>query len=105
MFEALYPSRVNTDWYAMVFFFCGWLAFSLYMKQVFYLDLEEDEKEDSRESNLNMFATDNPMEKINNIRERDIFDQSGKIIGELESVRLKGPSKVTRSKNLIWIMI
>ena len=44
------------------------------------------------------------MEKINNILEREdfhIFDQSGKIIGELESVRLKRHSKVTRTENLI----
>ena len=97
LFEAIYPSRGNTDWYAMAYFLCGWLAFSVYMKQIFYLDQEEDEKEENI-----------PMEELNNIREREdfhIFDQSGNIIGELESVCLNGSQRVARRKKLIQIML
>ena len=106
MYEAIYPTRVNTDWYAIAFFFCGWLALSEYMKQVFYLDKEDDEKEDSKdkeESNPNFVENEILMDELNIRRERDecyIFDQSGKIIGEIESVRLRA-----RREKLIQIMI
>ena len=105
LYEAIYPTRVYTDWYAIAFFFCGWLAVSMYMKQVFYLDQEEDEMEDSKdkeESNLN-----HPKDELDNRQEREeyyIFDQSGKIIGETKSVRLKGLQRAKREK-LIQIMI
>ena len=109
LYEAFYPSNVNTDWYAMAFFFCGWTAFTMYMKQVFYLDKDEDEKEDSKdtgETNLNMVANEIPMEEFNNKQERKdcyIFDHNGRIIGELESVSLKGSTRVKRRRELIHI--
>ena len=110
LYEAIYPSRVNTDWYAIAFFLCGWLALSMYIKQVFFLDQEDEEKEDSKdteESNINFAENEIPMGEFNNRQEREdcfIFDQSGKIIGEIESVRLKGPQRARREK-LIQIMI
>ena len=69
LFEAYYPSSVNTDWYAMAFIFCGWIAFTMYMKQVFYLDKDADEKEDSKDTgdtNLDMVANGIPMEELIN---------------------------------------
>ena len=107
LYEAFYPSKVNTDWYAMAFFFCGWIAFTLYMNQVFYLDKDEDEKEDSKdtgESNLNMVA----MEGLNNRQERKdcyIFDHNGRKIGELESVSLKGSTREKGRREIIRIMV
>ena len=47
------------------------------------------------------------MGELNNRREREecfIFDKNGKIIGEIESVRLKGPKRARREE-LIQIMI
>ena len=110
LYEAIYPSKVNTDWYAIAFFLCGWVALSTYIKQVFFLDKEEDENDDSKdeeESNLNFAENEIPMDEFINRREREerfIFDQNGKIIGEIESVRLTGPQKARREK-LIQIMI
>ena len=77
----------------------------MYMKQVFFLDQEEDEMEDSKdkeESNLNHWK-----DEVDNRQEREeyyIFDQSGKIIGETKSVRLKGLQRAKREK-LVQIMI
>ena len=82
----------------------------MYIKQVFFLDQEDQEKEDSKdteESNINFAENEIPMGEFNNRREREdcfIFDQSGKIIGEIESVRLKGPKRARREE-LIQIMI
>ena len=106
LYEAIYPSNVNTDWYAITFFLCGWLALSSYIKQVFFLDQEEDDKDDSKdaeESNLNFVENKISMDEINSRRERKecfIFDQNGQIIGEIESVRLRA-----RREKLIQIMI
>ena len=104
LYEAFYPSSDNTDWYAMAFIFCGWIAFTMYIRQVFYLDKDEDEKEDSKdtgETNLNMVENGIPMEELDNRQEREdcyIFDHNGRIIGELESVSLKGSSRVKGRK-------
>ena len=80
------------------------------MKQVFFLDQDEDKKEDCKdteESNINFAENEIPMGELNNRQEREecfIFDQNGQIIGEIESVRLRGPQRAKRKK-LIQIMI
>ena len=77
---------------------------------VFFFDQEEDEKDDSKDaekSNLNFVENKISMDEINSRRERKecfIFDQNGQIIGEIESVRLRGPQRAKREK-LIQIMI
>ena len=77
---------------------------------VFFFDQEEDEKDDSKDaekSNLNFVENKISMDEINSRRERKecfIFDQNGKIIGEIESVRIKGPQRARREQ-LIQIMI
>ena len=76
------------------------------MKQVFFLDQDEDKKEDCKdteESNINFVENEIPMGELNNRQEREecfIFDQNGQIIGEIESVRLRA-----RREKLIQIMI
>ena len=107
LYEAFYPSWVNSDWYAMAFFFCGWIAFPMYMTQVFYLDKDEDvDSTGTGETNLNIVANEIPMEELNNRQERKdcfIFDHNGRIIGELESVSLKGSTRVKGRRELIHI--
>ena len=55
------PCKVNADKYALAFFCCGWMAFPLYISQVFYLDEDEcdiddsfDDSEDIEDSYLRM---------------------------------------------------
>ena len=93
------------DWFAMAFFCCGWLALPEYIKQVFYLDQEEEEDEkDAKEcSNPNLMENGIPTDELNIRQDREecyIFDQNGKIIVDIESVRLK-----KRREKLIRIMI
>ena len=42
------PSKGNADTYGLAFFCCGWVAFPLYISQVFYLDEEEVDDAESR---------------------------------------------------------
>ena len=93
------------DWFAMAFFCCGWLALPEYIKQVFYLDQEEEEDEkDAKEcSNPNLMENGIPIYELNIRQDSEecyIFDQNGKIISDIESVRLK-----KRREKLIQIMI
>ena len=59
------PSKVDADKYALAFFCCGWVAFPLYICQVFYLDEDEggkidrlEDSEDIEDSYLRMGQRD-----------------------------------------------